>query len=120
MQYYALSQRSAAAQPLSDVDFVHALLGGGSAGGTGAAAGGHGQPRKQRNASSAGGHRGSSTARESSARENGAGYASSYASGSVSAREHAYKDMHAAYSKPRSAYAAHKPHSAGQRGVQAW
>ena len=84
--------------------------------------GAHGQPRKQRNASSAGGHRGSSTARESSsARENGAhgGYGG-YSSGSVSAREHAYKDMHSAYAKPRSAYAAHKPHSAGQRGVQAW
>ena len=117
VQYYALSQRGGAAQPLSDMDFVHALLGDRSSGGGGVSSGQ--QPRKQRNASSAGGQRGASSARESSSghygREGGTGGCSS---GSVSAREHSMKDMHSAYAKPRgsSAYA----RSAGQRGVQAW
>ena len=75
MQYFSLPSRGGAAQPMSDLDFVHALIGGASAavGGTG---------RKQRAVTSAGGVR--------AARSDSAGGKDSYAS---------------AYSKPRSSSA---------------
>ena len=106
-QYYALNQRGGPAQPLSDLDFVHSLLSG-SVPGVGAGGGG---PRK-RNSSSAGGHRGSQTARENgSSREGHAG-----SGGAHTARDHAMKE---AYSKPRTA-SAYARSSTQRSSVQAW
>ena len=113
VQYYALSQRGGAAQPLSDMDFVHALLGDRSSGGGGVSSGQ--QPpharvvcRRRRSASSA---------RESSSGHYGRGGAQAVAA-APSAREHSMKDMHSAYAKPRgsSAYARSARQRGGRRG----